>query len=171
MQSVEDFVAAVDAFIAVPKILVGASSPGNWQPGRDEDGVCLKFPLQIGGEQAGHSLLVCAYPNHLTLKFMILLQFFDFGVSRLDFDKNVTHTNNFLPFASALPRTFKGPHWHSWEINRERIASVTHRLRLWFAVPFVQTQQFDAAFRWFCAQHQIELRDHGIIYPIRTKLL
>jgi len=177
-QEVANFIAAVDTFIEQPKRLVGANASFvGWMPGRDRDEARLIFPLEIAGEQLGHTLIISAFPDSPTLRFRLILMFLGWDVSRLDFDQNVKHANRFPRFAPtfgrgrALPGLVTGPHWHSWQINKETIHSLANPFKLPYALPFTETQQFDASLRWFCAKHSIELDHHNIVYPHRVKLI
>lgn len=162
------FVEAVDAFMPLPKRLVGADAP-TWQSGRSADELRLKLPIQIGGELRGQHLVIKAFPNYHNLMFQMGISFDEKVVCRIDFELDGSHGNNLNP--GVLPSLIKGPHWHSWELNRDLVWSVLHHDKLQRATPFTETHKFDATLRWYCAKRNIALGHHGIEFPIRERLL
>ena len=172
MTALTEFLTAVDAFMPPRKVLIGADGPHAWQPGRDEGELCLKLPLEIGGEQRGQYLWIRAYPEHPTLKFCIGILFGRPIVCRLDFNLEAVHGNNFAPPGLGLPSLVKGPHWHSWEINRPLFVSVSSYTKLKCAVPLdAGIRKFDPALRWYCGKRNIELNQHQIALPERRRLV
>ena len=169
-QDVAKFIATVDLFIVQSKTLIGANSESvRWATGRNSDEAKLVFPLELDGEQPGHTLIVSAFPDSGDLRFHIILMFFDWAVSRLDFE-NETHLNNFRR-PHGLQKFVRGPHWHSWDLNRDTFHSVATPLKLPYATEFTIAHQFDATLRWFCATHSIKIDQHNIVYPLKGKLI
>lgn len=172
MTSLDEFIAAVDKFMPLPKVLVGASGLHQWQQGRDgADEACLKLPIEVGGVQSGQLLHITAFPEHPTLKFRVGI-YFGQVLCRLDFDLEAKHGNNLIPRDVVLPSLVTGPHWHSWELNRHLFKSVTSYTRLKCAAPLdAGVRKFDAALRWYCAQRKIQLGQHGIVLPGPRRLI
>lgn len=168
---VDDFIAAVDAFLPLPKRLVGASGRPIWRAGRDPGSRQLFLPLEIYGEQRGEQLMLLAYPNHPTLKFVLGVKFFEHVVCRLDFDQEAVHGNNCRSWNDDIPTVVRGPHWHKWEINRALIRSTGFPLKLANAVPFNDSRKFDATLRAYCAAREIELGQHAIELPPKDSLI
>jgi hypothetical protein len=112
-----------------------------------------------------------AYPNHPTLMFRIGIKFLDHMVCRLDFELDGAHANNFSSWDDGLPGLVKGPHWHSWEINRRLIKSIGSAFELHNATPFSISRQFDASLRWYCGERQIEIGRHEIELPPKEMLI
>ena len=50
-----DIVAAIDAFMAAPKRIVGADWPSKRAPGWGPQELEMKYPLEVGGEQRGQN--------------------------------------------------------------------------------------------------------------------
>ncbi len=168
MSKGSDFIVAVDAFMAAPKGLLGIQSPV-WQPSRDAYAVRLKLPIEIGGELSGQHLVIDACPNHDPRRFHIGIQFADRVVCRLDYDPRATHSNDWAPTMEPFVR---GPHWHSWELNRQEFKALgVQPKKLKLAVAFTQAREFDACLRWYCNARNIVLGAHSITYPERGLLL
>ena len=172
MAAVQDFVGAVDRFIEKPKRLMTAA-PTTWQRAvRDADEMRLKIPLESDGVQSGEYLVLKAYPEYsLQPRFSISLMFLELVVCRLDFELDAIHGNNSPTARHRLPLVVRGPHWHSWELNRMTVKSVTHYLPLPNADEFTHARKFDATLRWYCDKRRIALDEHGIELPHRTRLL
>lgn len=66
------------------KILIGGDAPLLWQPARDQEGLCVKLPLEVDGQQSGQSLYVQAFPNYYSLRFSIAI-LYEPAICRLDF--------------------------------------------------------------------------------------
>lgn len=167
---VDDFIAAVDAFLPLQKTLVGAHIRPVWRPGREPGEYKLLLPLEIDGEQRGQQLLLLAYPNNPTLMFKIGIQFLDHVICRLDFELEAVHGNNFSLWGDGLPYIVSGPHWHKWEINRSHVHSTGFPFKLPNAVPYSNSRQFDATLRFYCAERFIEIGKHEIDLPPRDSL-
>lgn len=162
-----EFVEAVDAVIAAPKVLVGSESPV-WQPGRDADERRIKLPLEIDGEQRGSFLIVSAFPDRAVPGFCIGIACFDKVIDRLDFEPDAAHGN---PPNEGLKPVVHGPHWHPWELNRLHVGPTRRFAKLRRAESFTAAQKFDATLRWYCGKRNIEIGQHGIDLPRREKLL
>lgn len=171
MLSAEDLVAAIDAMMAQPKRLVGATSPLVWVDGRRAGEKKIKLPLEIEGEQRGQSLVVLAYPRERPLKFRILLVFPP-AVFRLCYETGAVHGNNHAIESENLPAIIQGPHVHPWNLNRRFVKNPYQVLKLRNAEPFDRIRTFDAALRWFCADTRIALPpNHAIELPARDVLI
>ncbi len=166
-----DYLAAVDAFMVADKILVGADSPLDWQANRNLEGLCVKLPLEVGGEQLGQFLDVQVYNNNPTLRFHLSV-IMEQAICRLDFDLHDAHANNYALSFDDIPGIVHGPHFHPWEINRRFVKSSTKPFYLSNAEPFTESRQFDSSLRWFCGRTRIALPPgHTIHHPGRSKLL
>jgi hypothetical protein len=172
LSALDDFIAAVDAFMPLPKRIVGADNTPQWQPGRSPGQLKLLLPIEVDGEQRGQQLFLQAYPNNPTLMFSVGIMFAGRVVCRLDFELEATHGNNLRSWDDELPRFVNGPHWHKWEINRAIIRTQTleYPLRLNNAMPFDAARQFDSTLRIFCAERHIDLGYHEIDLPPRDSL-
>jgi hypothetical protein len=162
-----EFIAAVDAFMLAQKTLAGVDTPLTWQRARDDDARRDKIPIQVNGEQHDQFLMIDSFPEHDSLKFCVGIMFSDYVVCRLDFDLDDVHGNNHAP---ELPLLVIGPHWHSWELNRNTI-TLGHLFHLSNALEFHDARQFDATLRWYCAQRNIVLGAHAIELPLAERLL
>jgi hypothetical protein len=60
MATIADLTAAVDAFMATPKRLVGHDTVPQWGPGFSPQEAEVKYPLEVQGELRGASLMVYA---------------------------------------------------------------------------------------------------------------
>lgn len=159
---------AVDAFMAAPKTLHGTRAP-EWSRARDSYAVRLKLPIELAGELSGQHLLIEAFPDRNPILFTIGLLFNERCVCRVDYDTAATHSNNWAP---GLPPFVQGPHWHSWELNRDELRKrPSQYLRLPYAIEFTQARAFDACLRWYCDTRNITLGPHGIDYPHKSFLL
>ena len=169
--AVSGFVQAVDAFMAANKVLVLGNSAPQWQQARDNAAKRLKMPLEVNDEQHGQFLLIDSFPNHQSLRFHLAIIFdnpaapADHGqvVCRLDFHHEAIHSNG---FGQSVPELVRGPHWHSWELNRHTIKRIDRHFDLHLAEEFTQARQFDAALRWYCKERNIQLGAHQIELPL-----
>lgn len=163
----EAFIAAVDALMGAPKTLQGVMNP-RWQESRDAYAIRLKLPIQVGDEMTGQFLMIDAFPDRQHLQFTIALLVEGRAVCRLDYDPEVIHDNG---WADGLPGMVKGPHWHSWEVNRDAFRKLSsHPVRLQRAIPFTQARAFDACLRWYCQERNIALGAHAIDFPASATL-
>ncbi|WP_143703979.1 MULTISPECIES: hypothetical protein [Luteimonas] len=161
------FIAAVDEFMAAPKELRGKFNP-RWQAARDSYGLRLKLPIEIDGELPGQTLAIDAYPGRDLLLFNISLIVENRCVCRLDYDLEAIHDNR---WASHVPGAVMGPHWHSWEVNRENFRKLSsYPVRLHHAIPYDEARAFDASLRWYCQERNIDLGAHSIIFPASDTL-
>ena len=151
-----DLLAAVDAFMAAPKRIVGYQSPPPWGEGWHPDERVMRFPLEVGGEQGGSQLMVVGFPHQRDLKFRLGI-LFPGMVCRLDYTGE-THANTVDGVLSGVvPATVTGPHYHSWQLNRRFFKGVTKPPKLPDAVPYPGGgRSFDAVLRWFCTDTNIE---------------
>jgi len=174
MPTVAEYLATVDAYLAARKQAIGIDAAQLWREGRavGEDELVIKFPIEVAGEQAlTNSLVLSAFPDADDLKFSISLVC-HWAVYRLDYELGRAHANNNRPHGLDIPAMVIGPHYHPWLQNRSTIHDVSTPIKLSVALPLdVHIRQFDQAFRWFCQQTNIELRDHEIELPPRQRLL
>ena len=166
-----DYLAAVDLFMAADKIPVGADLDLSWQPTRDKEGLCVKLPLEVGGELHGQFLEIQSYNNNPTLRFHISIVM-EQAICRLDYDLYEAHANSEALAFDDIPGIVNGPHFHPWEMNRRFVTSPKKLFRLRNAEPYTASRQFDSSLRWFCSRTRIKLPPvHRIFIPIRDKLL
>lgn len=151
-----EIVAAVDAFMATPKRIVGHDTAPQWGPGYSHHEVVVKYPLEIGGELRGSQLMVVGFPRQRDLKFRLGI-LFPAMICRLDYTDE-THINSVSGFLSGrVPYKVTGPHYHSWPINKRFFRGPTVPPKLHDAVPYEEAgRTFDAVLRWFCANTAIE---------------
>ena len=165
------FIAAVDAFISAPKTILGADESVSWVIARQQESeLTAKFPLAIEGVIDEPKLVCIAYPNEHALKFRVLITF-EPAICRLDFD-HAGHGNNHALYFSDIPALCKGPHYHSWEDNRQFFTTSTKPIELHNARDLAANiQTFDSALRWFCERNNIKLpAGHRIELPPRSQL-
>lgn len=158
------FVQAVDAYVATRKTLVFGNAPLVWQAARDTYARRLKLPIEIGGEQhSGQYLLIDAFPDRKPQEFIIMLLFNDHTICRLDFEPTSVHSN---PLNAPVPGLVRGPHWHSWHLNKTQVKIVSGKyFALPVATPISGPRNFDDALRFYCQQNNIELGAHPIEFP------
>lgn len=100
---------------------------------------------------------------------MIGLLFSERIVCRLDYDPGATHDNK---WRNGLAPQISGPHWHSWEVNREDFRKIGSQLpRLPYAIEFTQARAFDACLRWYCSERNVLLGAHNIDFPHSSILI
>jgi hypothetical protein len=151
-----EIVAAVDAFLATPKRIVGYDIPPQWGPGFSPHELQTKYPLEIEGELRGSQLMVVGFPRERELKFRVGI-LFPAMICRLDYtdERHVNSLDGVL--AGRVPPEITGPHYHPWPLNRRFFRGVTVPPRLHDAVPYPGAgRTFDAVLRWFCADTRIE---------------
>ena len=76
MQTIHEFVACVDEYIAATKQIVGVTTPQTWREGRKigEDELMVRFPIEVNGEQHPFcAFIVIAFPYAEELKFTLTL--------------------------------------------------------------------------------------------------
>lgn len=170
MATPQEIVAAIDAYMATPKRIAGYDMAASWGPGYSQYEVVTKYPLEIQGELRGQ-LMIVAFPLQREVKFRLEI-LFPAPVCRLDYTDE-THPNSLDAFTSGLPPFVKGPHYHSWPLNRRFFKGVTKPPKLHDAAPYIEAgRTFDAVLRWFCADTRIDSLppDHRIALPT-TELL
>lgn len=162
-----DLIAAIDGFMAAPKVILGHRNPPPWAPGWHREECVMRFPLEVGGELGGAQLELVGFPFQRDLKFRLGI-LFPGMVCRLDYTDE-THGNTATAVAAGLvPATVTGPHYHSWALNRRFFKGVTKAPRLLDATPYPGAgRSFDAILRWFCTDTNIESLppDHRIELP------
>lgn len=155
MPTREEFIADVDKFMNVQKLLVGTNNP-EWHQGRNEGELAIKFPLEIEGVQYGQQLTLNAYPYEPGTFSISLIH--DVAVTRLDVTHdNDAHGNNVLIASDALPSIIYGPHFHRWETNRRLVDYQGKLIKLRLAEPFSGSRKLMSALRWFCSETNIQL--------------
>jgi hypothetical protein len=157
-------------FLQTPKRLVGAESPIQWADGRNEHEMVIHLPLEVNGEQSGAKLMVVGFPRSRELKFRVAI-LMTRSVCRLDYTDE-THVNAVTEGYKIQP-IVKGPHYHSWKVNRMLCRSTALPVRLLMAIPFDgKGRSFDAILRWFCSDNNIEglATNHCIELPKLDRL-
>ena len=160
----------VDGLIEAEKQLAGE---GEWRS--DRDGV-YRFTraVECRGEIAAE-LVVKAYPRRPQPCFRLILTM-GRAVWRVDFVQSETHLNprNARRRETDPPRAIiKGPHYHAWADNRgfATMGSLPAKLRNARFMP-ERVRSYDQAFRWFCAETNIEIGSDDIPdLPKRDTLL
>jgi hypothetical protein len=172
MATREDTVAAITAYMAARKRIVGHDTAPIWAPGFTVHEVVMKYPLEVEGELRGQ-LMIVGFPRQRQLKFRLGI-LAPAPVCRLDYTDE-THANSADGAAQKLvPLTVAGPHYHSWPINRRFFRGVTTPPKLHDAVPYdAPGRTFDAILRWFCADTNINSLpgSHLISLPEPSELL
>lgn len=172
MATVADFAFAMDIFMKADKMVIGTDQSYEWRDGYSRHEKVVGFPLELGGEQKGAQLEVVGFPNASFLKFRISLCF-NAAICRLDYTDEY-HPNSLKVLDDGLPAAVKGPHYHSWRINRRFFKGVSTAPKLHNAEPFVNpARTFDAILRWFCADTKIcgLPPNHLIELPRRDRLV
>jgi hypothetical protein len=153
--SLNQIACAVDEFLRSEKKVVGLDEPGDWSIGRNSHERVLYLPLEIRGEQNGSKLMIVGFPRARDLKFRLGI-ILEVMICRLDYTDEV-HENSLSAIPLEIPFTVKGPHYHSWPINREFCKGGSLPSKLLKAAPFTTSaRSFDAILRWFCADNGIE---------------
>jgi hypothetical protein len=172
MATIVEIAAAIDAFLATPKLIVGHDMAPQWGPGYVPQERVAKYPLEIAGEQRGAQLMVVGFPRERDLKFRVGILFSGM-ICRLDYTGE-THPNSLTGVLRGLPLTVTGPHYHSWPLNRRFCRGIVAPARLHDAVPYEEHgRSFDAILRWFCTDTNIEPLppDHRMGLPARETLI
>ena len=168
-----DLLARVDTFLATPKRVAGSDSPPTWGPGFTPHEREMKYPLEIGGELPGAHLMVVCFTREQSLKFRLGILYGGM-LCRLDYTDE-THPNTLDGIAdNGLPPVVRGPHYHSWPLNRRFFRGVTIPPKLHDAAPYNEPgRSFDAVLRWFCGDTGIESlpANHRIALPVPELLL
>lgn len=154
MAPIADIVAAVDAFLATQKRIIGFDTPPQWGAGFAPNERELKFPLELEGELRGPQLMIVGFPRERDLKFRVGI-LFPAMVCRLDYTDEI-HGNSADGILSGRVPEVVGPHYHSWPINRRFFRGMLRPPKLHDAVPYVEPgRTFDAILRWFCTDTNI----------------
>ena len=164
---------AFDAFMAARKQIVAHDQQGRWLPTNQEGERCLKWPLEIGGEQPEEAKLVLVGRPRYARQFRLLLLCGP-CLARLDCTDEV-HTNGGREPIDKLPALVEGHHYHPWKLNRRffvKHGDGARPVKLSLAVPFDAATNLEGALRWFCADNNIESlpSDHHIELPPATSL-
>jgi hypothetical protein len=146
----------VDRLLDAEKALAGE---GRWTSDREGQHRFTRA-IECEGEITAAELVIKAYPRRPQPCFRILLTMTR-AIWRLDFVLTETHLNPRLPRRKETdPPTglVKGPHYHAWADNRRfaTTSSLPHKLRNARIVP-ERVRSYDQAFRWFCAETNIEI--------------
>lgn len=151
-----DVRAVVDDLLAVEKIPVGIAA---WAPSSRDGDLRLKQPLLIGQSISDATLTLIAYPRSPSLRFRVVLSY-QRAISRLDFVDDDHHINSQNRPSHLPPGPINEPHYHSWRDNR-RFATANHlpeRLLNASVLP-KNIRTFESAYRWFCAEANIRVRE------------
>ena len=165
LATAEETATAVDLFLRTPKVILGAAGPAAWSAGHSPHEVVVHYPLEINGEAHGSQLMVVGFPRANFLKFRLGIRM-PGAVCRLDYTDE-THPNSASVVSDGLPPIVRGPHYHSWPINRRFCRAGNLPARLHNATEFtIRARTFYAVLRWFCndtnivglpPSHRIEL--------------
>ncbi len=172
MAEKNELLRALDAFVLEPKRIIGATAPYSWGPGYSSVERMVEFPLEYRGEgDKAARLVLVGFPTARELKFRISLCY-NAAICRFDYTDE-THPNVLKLINDNLPPLVKGPHFHSWEINRRFFRGAATVPRLELAEPFSEPGGFDSLLRWFCSRTNIEqpVSGHYIRLPTRDTLL
>ncbi|XSC46267.1 hypothetical protein ACF1BQ_010475 [Bradyrhizobium sp. RDT10] len=126
----------------------------------------------MAGELTGAQLMVVGFPDAGFLKFRLGI-LFPGAVCRLD-HTDETHPNAHRILEDNVPVMVRGPHYHSWRVNRRFCRAGNLPPKLHNAENFVTgARSFDAILRWFCAENNIVGigPDHRIELPRPERLL
>jgi hypothetical protein len=113
-------VAAVDAFLADQKTLAGAPpefGPSSfYRQGAYEWAATWPIQNSRGVVETGHLRFAMRRPGLFSIAVVLKAQ----GISRLDFEEeDECHGNPHWASAYGLPAIVCGPHFHSWDHNRD----------------------------------------------------
>lgn len=168
---------AIDAFVSAPKVILGVEQACVWGAGRTPYERKAKFPIEYDGEiNETARIEVIGFPNSNSLQFRLILCF-SAAVCRLDYTDE-THANTYRIDAEEIPPEVKGPHFHSWELNRRFFRGLSKAPELRNATAFDSNQftsqdKFGSILRWFCDEVNIGQPPPGhlIELPQRDLLL
>lgn len=146
----------VDRYLAGTKRLL--MTRGAWQPEARAGVYRRSIPIATEGEVLGHVELK-AYPRDRQPAFRIVLIFLDRCIARLDsVPTDGPHYNSFNRPRDLEAGPVVGPHFHSWPDNCRFGTMSALPERLLNARPLrPKIRSYDAAFRWFCAEHNIDM--------------
>jgi hypothetical protein len=163
---------AIDTFVAARKSIAGVGEGYNWGPGYSSGERKAIFPVEVNGELVeGARVEVVGFPDSPTLKFRLSLCF-NAAICRLDYTDE-THGNTMRTIGDGLPAVVRGPHFHSWPLNRRFFRGASRAPELHNAEQFTTASNFDSTLRWFCGQVNIDQPPggHFIALPQRERLL
>ena len=171
MAQISDFLAALDAFVAAPKRLIGIHGPINWVDGHNRFERRTHFPIEMDGELLEQARLEVTGIQRPGIQFRLSLCY-NAAVARLD-HTDETHPNTLREYGDGLPAEVSGPHFHSWAINRRLFRGVSKAPQLGLAEPFESRGSFESNLRWFCQELNLDQPDglHLIELPRRETLL
>lgn len=164
----EPIVSVIDRLLAAKKTLAGAPE---WSEVRFNGEARLVMPLSIGEQISSAVLEVNAYPNIRDMRFRIMVRL-EQCLCRLDYVFDEPHVNPFDVWRDC-GRSFCEPHYHRWADNKRYATrlELPDPLRVARVLP-PTIRQFDAAFRWFCSDLNIDQPPSGMIeLPPRSRLL
>jgi hypothetical protein len=155
MATLGDMVAAITAYMAARKRIVGYDSAPTWAPGFSPHEVVMKYPLEVDGELRGQ-LWVIGFPRAKGLKFRLEI-LMPTPICRLDYtdEKHANSAEGYM--LGFVPPIVIGPHYHSWPINQRFFRGAAKPPKLHDALPYIeQGRTFDAILRWFCTDTNID---------------
>jgi hypothetical protein len=161
--------ALIDSLLAAEKSLEGFP---DWQAVGNGDEERLVLPVFVGSKSTDASVEIDAYPNAPVLRFRILLNV-EKCVWRIDYTDFEPHVNPVDTFSTISPYSFTEPHFHSWSDNRRYCTqnSLPSKLKIARPIP-PNLRSFDAVFRWFCGEVNIDQPASNMVYlPRRTRLI
>lgn len=142
--------------------------PPRWEQGWEHQERYIILPIEIEGESTDCKRHVASLIDFEGEQFRIGLMT-PFCIARLDFTQE-THSNTVMIAEDHIPILVRGPHYHSWALNRRFFRSVTEAPRLRNASPFTaHHRSFDDILRWFLGEHGIESlpANHAVCLPQR----
>ena len=172
MVKAQDWIIAIDAFVAAPKIIHGANLPYTWGAGYNHNERRAIFPLEVNGELSDVARLeVIGFPDFSDVQFRLSLCY-NAAIFRLDYTDE-THPNTQCEDSDGVPPSVEGHHYHPWSKNRRFFRGVSTAPRLHNAIPFTMVSSFDNVLRWFCDETNIQQPNgsHLIGLPPKERLL
>ena len=142
MPTVKELIDAVDGFLQAAKSIHGAYEPYSWGPGYSQFERKTSFPIEVGGELPRAARLdIVGFPLDPDQRFRLSLCF-NCAICRLDYTKE-THFNTMRIESDGIPYVVKGPHFHSWRLNRRFFKGASTAPKLHNAEPFSMAASFD----------------------------
>lgn len=162
----------IDAFLAKPKRLLGVDVPSKWPQGWGNTERIAQYPIEIAGESSESRLQIASLNTTDEFQFRLCI-LMPYCISRLD-HTNETHQNTLSILGDNIPFIVRGPHYHSWVLNRRFFKGMHKPTELRNASRFSHDQRsFDSILRWFMGEVGLESlpANHAIALPPRDWLL
>ena len=171
-----DMADSIDAFLRCQKRLLGVDVPSKWEQGWENKERFAAYPIEVDGELSDAKLEIACLNTQDNIQFRIGI-YIPFCISRLDYTDEV-HQNTLAGWDDNIPQLVRGPHYHSWSLNKRFFKGATQAPRLRNACRFpngrdLKRSDFDSILRWFLAEHGIESlpSNHAIALPPKDWLL